>query len=303
MTTAHMTETKPFGSMLTAMVTPFDSDGAVDYDGVARLAEYLVDLGNDGIVVNGTTGESATTTDEEKDRILRTVIATVGGRATILAGTGTNSTAHSIELSEAAASAGADGLLLVAPYYNKPPQAGVVAHYRAIADSTELPVLLYDIPGRTGIEISRESYQQLAEHPRIKAVKDATANVEKAALVMRETGLAWYSGDDGLNLAYLAVGGVGFVSVIGHLVADRMAEQIKAHDSGDLTRARELNFALAPVAEGVFRTQGVILAKAALNHLGLPAGPVRLPLVDATPEQFDTLRRDLAEGQVSGFAS
>ncbi len=288
----------PFGRVLTAMVTPFTPEGTLDLDGAAGLAAALVDAGNDGLVVSGTTGESPTTSDAEKEALLHAVLDAVGDRATVLTGVGTNDTAHSVELARTAEKAGAHGLLVVTPYYSKPPQAGLLAHFRAIADATGLPNLLYDIPGRTGTAIEQETLVALAEHPRIVAVKDASGDLAKASWTTARTDLAWYSGEDVLNLPLLAVGGVGVVSVIGHLVAARLGEMIRAYESGDVAKARELNRGMLPVCRGIFRTQGVITTKAALAMLGLPGGPVRPPLIDATPEQRETLRTDLLEGSV-----
>src|SRR3954470_19411617 len=209
----------PFGRMLTAMVTPMTADGAVDYDGAARLAAHLVDQQrNDGLVVSGTTGESPTTTDAEDERLLRTVIDAVGDRAVVIAGVGTNNTVHTLKLAAQAERAGADGLLVVTPYYNKPPQDGLVRHFTTVADATGLPVMLYDIPGRTGTAIATETLLRLAEHPRIVAVKDAKGDLFAASSVMAQTDLVFYSGDDALNLPWLSVGAAGFVSVVGHVV-------------------------------------------------------------------------------------
>lgn len=291
----------PFGAVLTAMVSPFRADGTVDLDGAAALADHLVTLGNDGLVVNGTTGESPTTSDAEKRELVRVVAAAVGQRATVIAGCGTNNTAHSIELARQAADAGAVGLLAVTPYYSKPPQAGVLAHFRALADAVDLPLMLYDIPGRSATTLEDDTLRRLSEHPRICAVKDARGDLEAVVRIMRETDLLWYSGDDGLNLPFLSIGATGFVSVTGHLVADRLALLRTAFLAGEVEEARKINESLQPVSTGVFRTQGVIMAKAALNQLGLPAGPVRLPLVEATPAQILTLRRDMADGGVAGF--
>lgn len=289
----------PFGRSLTAMVTPMTEDRAVDYAGAARLAGYLVaDMRSDGLVVSGTTGESPTTSDEEKDRLLRTVIEAVGDRASVLAGVGTNDTAHTCELARQAEAAGADGLLVVTPYYNKPPQNGLVAHFTAVADATGLPVMLYDIPGRTGIPIATESLLQLARHPRIVAVKDAKADFGAGSLVMAATDLAFYSGDDMLNLPWLALGAAGFVSVVSHVVGDRLREMTDAYLAGDVVGALAHHRELLPVFTGMFRTQGVITTKAALAMLGLPSGPVRPPLADATPAEIDRLRTDLVAGGV-----
>ncbi len=297
------TSPAPFGHMLTAMVTPFTDDGALDLDGVAALATHLVDeCGNDGLIVNGTTGESPTLRDSEKTEVLRTVLAAVGDRATVVAGSGNNDTRHTIEISRAAEAAGAHGLLLVTPYYNKPPQAGIAAHFLAVADATGLPIMTYDIPGRTGVPIEADTFARISSHPRIVANKDARADVPGAAAVIVRTGLAWYSGDDALTLPLLSVGAVGVVSVVGHVLSERIGLMMAAHRAGDVARATELNTSMIPAYVGMFRTQGVIMAKAALRELGLPAGPVRLPLVDATAEQVQTLRRDLTQAGVQGLS-
>jgi 4-hydroxy-tetrahydrodipicolinate synthase len=280
------------------MVTPFTADGALDVDGAQRLATYLVDNGNDGLVISGTTGESPTTTDEEKDRLLRAVVEAVGDRAKIVAGVGTNDTAHSIHLAQAAEKAGAHGALAVTPYYSKPPQSGLLAHVRAMADSTGLPVMLYDIPGRTATPIATETLVKLAEHPRIVAVKDAKGDFEGSSWVMARTDLAYYSGDDKNLLPLLAIGGIGVVGVPTHVVSAREGAMIRAYESGDAAEALRIHRELLPVFSGFFRTQGVILTKAALKLLGLPGGPVRLPLVDATPAEIDVLRADLAAAGV-----
>lgn len=290
----------PFGRVLTAMVTPMTSEGEVDYEGAATLASYLVDEGgNDGLVVSGTTGEAPTTTDAEKEQLLRAVLGAVGDRATVLAGVGVNDTAHTIALARSAERVGAHGLLVVTPYYNKPPQEGVERHFTAVADATGLPILMYDIPGRTGIPITTETLMRLAEHPRINGVKDAKGDIGAATWVTTHTDLAYYSGEDMYNLPLLSVGGVGFVSVVGHVVGRELREMLHAHTSGDVQRALEIHQRLLPVYIGMFRTQGAILAKAALRLLGLPAGTTRLPLVDATPEQAAQLREDLAAGLVT----
>jgi 4-hydroxy-tetrahydrodipicolinate synthase len=282
------------------MVTPMTTDGAVDYAGAAQLADYLVtQMRNDGLVLSGTTGESPTTSDAEKDRLLRTVIEAVGDRAQVVAGVGTNDTAHTCELARQAEQAGADGLLVVTPYYNKPPQQGLVAHFTAVADSTGLPVMLYDIPGRTGIPIRTESLLQLAQHPRIVAVKDAKGDLTASSLVMAATDLAYYCGDDLVNLPWLSIGACGFVSVVGHVAGDRLAEMIRAYLAGDVATALRHHRELMPVYTGIMtRTQGVITTKAALSLLGLPGGPVRLPLADATAAEVEQLRTDLVAGGV-----
>jgi 4-hydroxy-tetrahydrodipicolinate synthase len=288
----------PFGRVLTAMVTPFTADGDLDLDGAQRLAVHLVDAGNDGIIVNGTTGESPTTSDAEKAQLVRAVVEAVGDRAHVVAGAGTNDTRHSLELAREAERAGAHGLLAVTPYYSKPPQEGLYRHFTAIADATGLPVMLYDIPGRSGVPINTETIVRLAEHPRIVANKDAKGDLGRASWAIASSGLAWYSGDDMLNLPLLSVGAVGFVSVVGHVVAPELRAMLEAHLSGDVTKATEIHQKLLPVFTGMFRTQGVITTKAALALQGLPAGPLRMPLVELTPEETEQLRRDLAAGGV-----
>ena len=296
---AARSERVPFGRMLTAMITPMTGEGAVDYDGAARLAEYLVtEMRNDGLVISGTTGESPTTSDAEKARLLHAVLDAVGDRATIVAGVGTNDTAHTCELARQAEEAGAHGLLVVTPYYNKPPQHGLVAHFTAVADATGLPVLVYDIPGRTGTAIATETLVQLSAHPRIVAVKDAKGDFGASSVVMAATNLAFYSGDDMLNLPWLSVGAVGFVSVHGHLVGDRLHEMIDSYVAGDVDTALAIHRELLPVYTGMTRMQGTVSTKAALAMLGLPGGPVRPPLADATTAEAERLRTDLVAGGV-----
>jgi 4-hydroxy-tetrahydrodipicolinate synthase len=288
----------PFGRMLTAMITPFTADGALDLDGAQRLAAYLVDAGNDGLIVNGTTGESPTTSDEEKSRLVRAVVEAVGDRAHVVAGVGTNDTRHSVHLARAAEQSGAHGLLTVTPYYNKPTQEGLRQHFTAIADATGLPVMLYDIPGRSGVPINTDTMVRLAEHPRIVANKDAKGDLGRASWAIATTGLAWYSGDDMLNLPLLSVGAVGFVSVVGHVVTPELRSLVEAYVSGDVAKATEIHQRLLPVFTGMFRTQGVITSKAALGFQGLPSGPLRLPLVGLAEEEAEQLRRDLKAGGV-----
>ncbi|OON76471.1 4-hydroxy-tetrahydrodipicolinate synthase [Streptomyces tsukubensis] len=288
----------PFGRVLTAMVTPLTADGALDLDGAQRLAAHLVDAGNDGLVINGTTGESPTTGDAEKTELVRAVLDAVGDRAHIIAGVGTNDTRHSVELARSAAEAGAHGLLTVTPYYNKPPQEGLYRHFTAIADSTDLPVMLYDIPGRSGVPINTETLVRLAEHPRIVANKDAKGDLGRAAWAIARSGLAWYSGDDMLNLPLLSVGAVGFVSVVGHVVTPELRSMLDAHLSGDVQKATEIHQKLLPVFTGMFRTQGVITTKAALALQGLPGGPLRLPMIELSAEETAQLKIDLAAGGV-----
>ena len=275
----------------------------MDLDGAAALATYLVDrMHNTGLVVSGTTGESPTTADEEKVELLRAVVGAVGDRAHVVAGVGNNDTLHTVEIAQQATRAGADALMVVTPYYNRPPQEGVAQHFLTIADATDLPIITYDIPKRTGTAIETETLVRIAQHPRIVANKDAKGDLEAAQWVIRRTGLPWYSGDDALNLPVLSVGAVGAISVAGHFVGDRIEAVRKAFLAGRVTDAIRLNSDLLPVYSGIFRTAGVILTKAGLNEQGLPAGPVRLPLVNATPEQIAVLRRDFAESGVPGFA-
>ena len=284
----------PFGRMLTAMVTPFTAAGDLDLDTAVALAERLVAQGNDGLVLNGTTGESPTTTRAEKADLVRAVVDAVGDRAHVLGGVGTNDTAATVELARDAEKAGASGLLAVTPYYSKPPDAGLVAHFQRVASSTALPVMLYDIPGRTGTALSHAVLVALAEHPQIVAVKDAKDDLLATARLLAETDLAVYSGTDALNLPLLSIGAGGFVSVVSHVVTPQLVELLRAYDVGEVARARDVHVGLQPVYAGMFRTQGVILAKAALALAGTPVGPVRLPLVDATDEQVARLRDDLS---------
>lgn len=284
---------RPFGRLLTAMVTPFHPDGSLDAPGAARLATYLVDeQGNDGLVVSGTTGESPTTSDAEKETLLRAVVEAVGDRAHVIAGVGTYDTRHSVELARAAEKAGAHGLLAVTPYYSRPPQAGLIRHFTAIADATSLPVMVYDIPVRTGTPIMTDTLFRLGEHERIVAVKDAKAEIAETSRLTRDSGLAFYSGDDKNTLPYLSVGAVGVVGVPTHLFGTATKEMILAFEAGDHAGALRRHQDLLPVFLGFFRTQGVILTKAALRAQGLPAGPVRSPLVDATEAEIAQLRAD-----------
>jgi 4-hydroxy-tetrahydrodipicolinate synthase len=291
-----------FGTVLTAMVTPFTSDGTkIDYDAAAKLANDLIDLGNNGLVVNGTTGESPTTDEHEKLELLKVVIDAVGNRAKVVAGAGSNDTAHSVLLAKDAQKAGAHGLLVVTPYYNKPPQAGIYAHMVAVADSTDLPVMIYDIPGRSGVAINNDTMLQLAQHPKIIANKDAKGDTWAASQIMAQSDLAYYSGDDPLNLALLAIGAVGVVSVTGHIVADRHKLMVEAMQNNDVKTAREINRSLVPITEGIMtRAGGAIMVKAALDQLGRTGGgSLRLPLIPATDDQRRVLKEDLIKGGFS----
>jgi 4-hydroxy-tetrahydrodipicolinate synthase len=280
------------------MVTPFTADGDLDLAGAQQLATHLVDAGNDGIVVNGTTGESPTTSDTEKAQLVRAVAEAVGDRACVVAGVGTNDTRHSAELARQAEQAGAHGLLTVTPYYSKPSQEGLRRHFATVADATGLPVMLYDIPGRSGVPLDTETIVRLAEHPRIVANKDAKGDLGAAGWALHRSGLAWYSGDDMLNLPLLSIGAVGFVSVVGHLVTPELRAMLDAYTDGDVAKAAEIHQRLLPVFTGMFRAQGVMTTKAALALRGLPAGPLRLPLTELDPEATERLRKDLADGGV-----
>lgn len=285
----------PFGRLLTAMVTPFRVSGEVDLETAAELAAYLVDeQRNDGLVVNGTGGEAPTTTDTEKADLVRAVVDAVGDRARIVAGVGTFDTAHTIHLAEQAAKSGAHGLLVVTPYYSKPPQAGLLAHFRAVADATELPTLVYDIPGRTGTPVATDTLLRLAEHDRIVGVKDAKGDFTASAEVLAKTNLAYYSGSDAETLPLLSVGAVGVVGTSTHFSGPGTLAMIEAYERGDVVEALRLHRQLLPIYTGIFRTQGAILVKAGLALRGRPAGPVRPPLVDATEQEIAALRDDLA---------
>jgi 4-hydroxy-tetrahydrodipicolinate synthase len=289
----------PFGRLMTAMITPMAPDGAVNYDGAARLAAHLVaDMRHEGLVVNGTTGEAPTTTDEEKARLLRVVLDAVGDRAKVVAGVGTNITSHTIKLAREAQDAGAHGLLVVTPYYNKPAQDALAAHFTAVADSTDLPVLIYDIPGRAGTAVKTETLIKLAAHPKIIGVKDAKDDFGATSHVLAATGLVYYSGTDMLNLPLLSVGACGFISVVGHVVGDRLWEMIEAFDAGRTADAARIHKDLLPVYDGIFRNQGVVMSKAALDMLGLPGGMVRQPLLPASGAERQRLREDLTAGGV-----
>ncbi|WP_019137490.1 4-hydroxy-tetrahydrodipicolinate synthase [Cellulomonas massiliensis] len=286
---------RPFGAVLTAMVTPMRTDGAVDFDTTVRLARHLVDHGHDGLVLHGTTGESPTTHTPEKAEVIRAVVDAVGDRATILAGAGSNDTLHAIRMAEQAAEAGAHGLLVVAPYYSRPSQQGVVRHVTAVADSTDLPVMLYDVPGRTAVRLAPATIEAIAAHEKVVAVKDATGDVVAAARAIERTGLAYYAGDDSMLLPLLAVGGVGIVSVVGHVAGERLAALVRAWDARDTAEALRLFRSLLPAVEAVngagFQT---VHAKAALEVLGvLPNRHVRLPLVPAGDDELDAIRAQL----------
>ncbi|HJR19347.1 MAG TPA: 4-hydroxy-tetrahydrodipicolinate synthase [Actinomycetota bacterium] len=283
------------GRVITAMATPFAKDGSLDLDGAARLARHLVDHGSDGLVIAGTTGESPTLTHEEKRDLWTAVAEAIKGTAPMIAGTGTYSTKESIELTETAREAGADAILVVTPYYSKPPQSGLAAHFKAIAAATDLPIILYDIPGRTAKKIEHPTLLELAKVPNIVGVKDAAADLAGTGKLAAEApAFKIWSGDDALTLSMLAVGAVGVVSVASHLVGHRIREMIAAHDKGDVEGAAQINRELVPLFEALFITANPIPLKAALEMVGLPAGPVRLPLVDATKEERDRVSSALA---------
>ena len=277
---------RPFGRVLTAMITPFDRDGGLDLDKAQELANRLVDLGHDGLVVNGTTGESPTTTESEKVDLVRAVVDAVGDRATVVSGAGSYDTAHSVRQVQLIEKAGAHGVLTVTPYYSRPPQAGVYAHFIAVADATGLPVMLYDIPPRTIVPIEVDTLRRLAEHPRIVAVKDAKGDLLAGSEVLSSTDLAYYSGDDPLNLPWLTLGAAGMVSVIGHVVGDRLRAMVDAVEADDLAAARAVHMELLPLHRAMSSIGGgVIFAKTALRLTGLDVGDPRLPLPAATTDQ------------------
>ena len=294
--TASTPAAAAFGRVLTAMATPFRADGSLDLAAAQRLATHLVDHGQDGLVVSGTTGESPTTSDDEKDRLLRAVVEAVGDRARVVAGSGTNDTHHTVELSQAAEKAGAHALLLVTPYYNRPPQEALVRHFEAAANAVGLPVMLYDIPGRTGTPIEFDSLVRLAGHERILGVKDAKGDLFQGSRVMAETDLVYYSGDDAMNLAWLTHGATGVVSVVGHVHGDDYAAMVAAVDAGDLATALGLHRRLIPSVRAIMdrSSQGAIRVKAALQLLGvIPERTVRPPLLDAGDAEVDLLREAL----------
>ncbi|OYN82847.1 4-hydroxy-tetrahydrodipicolinate synthase [Mycolicibacterium sphagni] len=298
MSTSGVDVSAQLGTVLTAMVTPFKPDGTLDTVAAARVATHLVDTGCDGLVLSGTTGESPTTTDQEKLALLRAVLDAVGDRARVIAGVGTYDTAHSVHLAKTAAAEGAHGLLVVTPYYSRPPQAGLVAHFTTVADATDLPVLLYDIPPRSIIPIEWDTMRTLAAHPNIVAVKDAKADLHGGAQIMAETGLAYYSGDDALNLPWLAMGAVGFVSVWGHVAASQLRDMLTAFNSGDIATARKIAVTLAPLNAAQTRLGGVTFAKEGLRLQGIEVGDPRLPQLPATSEQLDELAADLRAAAV-----
>lgn len=298
MSTSGFDARAQLGTVLTAMVTPFDADGRLDIPTAIRVATYLVDSGCDGLVVSGTTGESPTTTDDEKRALLAAVLDAVGDRARIIAGAGSYDTAHSVHLAKTCAAEGAHGLLVVTPYYSRPPQSGLIAHFSAVADATDLPVVLYDIPPRSMVPIEWDTLRTLAAHPNIVAVKDAKGDLHGAAQIMAETGLVYYSGDDALNLPWLAVGAIGFISVWGHVAAGQLRDILTAFNSGDVATARKISVTLGPLNAAQSRLGGVTMSKAGLRLLGLEVGDPRLPQMSATPEQLDQLAAEMRAAAV-----
>ena len=290
-----VTDPQPFGSLLTAMVTPMHDDGRVDLDCAAALAVHLVDRGHDGLVLNGTTGEAPTTHAAEKADLVRAVVAAVGDRAVVLAGAGSNDTQHAVRMAEHAAEAGAHGLLVVSPYYSRPSQRGIQQHTLAVADATDLPVMLYDVPARTGVRYSRETLRVVAEHERIVAIKDATGDTQAAVSAIAETGLAWYCGDDGLLLPFLAVGAVGLVSMAGHLVGPELARTIADFERGDLAAARAGFRSALPAIDLIGGSgNGALRAKLTLALTGvIPTAAMRLPQTAADDAEVAEVRAGL----------
>ncbi|HWS57835.1 MAG TPA: 4-hydroxy-tetrahydrodipicolinate synthase [Actinotalea sp.] len=286
------TPERPFGALLTAMVTPMADDGSLDLAAAVRLATHLVDHGHDGLVLNGTTGEAPTTHAPEKADLIRAVVEAVGDRAVVVAGAGSNDTAHAARMAEQAAEAGAHGLLVVTPYYSRPSQEGVYRHTVTVADATDLPVMLYDVPGRTVVRYAPATLERLASHDRVVAVKDATGDVQAALRAIERTGLAWYSGDDGLLLPFLAVGAVGLVSMTGHLVGDELAGVIRAFDAGDVASARARFLGLLPAIDLICGSgNGALRSKLTLTLLGLlPGDAMRLPQVAADAAEVAEVR-------------
>jgi 4-hydroxy-tetrahydrodipicolinate synthase len=286
-----------FGSVLTAMVTPFRDDYALDLDGSQELAVYLLDHGSDALVIAGSTGEAPTLTSEEKAELFRACVEAARGKGQIICGTGTYSTEESLELTRVATEAGADGILLVTPYYNKPPQRGLVAHFTKVAGSTDLPVLVYNIPGRTATRIEHDTLLELSAVPNIVGVKDSTGDLDAISKLVREAppGFEVYSGDDWATFASACLGAVGVISVAAHIVGERISEMLELAFSGDVPAARKIHEELSPVFAAMFITSNPIPLKTALELVGRPAGPPRLPLVPATADERDRIRRALED--------
>ena len=287
-----------FGSLITAMVTPFREEGhALDVDGAQRLASHLLDTGSDAIVVAGSTGESPTLTYKEKAELFRAIGEVTKGRGKLICGTGTYSTAETLELTAAAEKVGADGIVVVTPYYNKPPQRGLIAHFERVADATELPIIVYNIPGRTATRIEHETLLELAERPTIVAVKDSTGDFQGVSRLMAEAppDFEVYSGDDWATFGYVCLGAVGIVSVASHLVGPQIRQMIELIQTGDVPAARKIHEDLSPLFNALFITSNPIPLKAALEMIGLPAGVPRLPLVPATAEERTRVRKALED--------
>lgn len=287
---------KDFGRVITAMVTPFHEDGSVNYEGAAELARHLVANGSDGLVVAGSTGEAATMTAEEKLKLFEVVLEAVGDRASVIAGTGSNDTMASVKFTQAAEKVGVHGALVVGPYYNKPTQEGFYQHFKTIAEATSLPIMLYNVPGRTASNIAPETVARLAEIPNIVAIKEASGNIEQATEIIRVTPADFkvYSGDDAMTLPLLAVGGEGIVSVAGHVVGNQIQAMIQAFLAGDIKKAQEINLAILPVFKAMFIVTNPIPVKTSVGLLGLPAGPLRLPLTAADDAVVAKLKAVLA---------
>lgn len=287
--------------MVTAMVTPMRENGSIDYDGLQNLAVYLADHGHDGLLVNGTTGESPTTTDDEDYNAVQAVVEAVGHRVKVMAGCGTNDTEHSARAAREMVARGAHSLLVVTPYYNKPPQDCILDHFRAVAEAGgQTPVMLYDIPGRTGTALSTDTIRRAAEIDQVRAVKDAKGDFFEASRLMAETDLLWYSGDDVVNLVHLAQGATGLVSVVGHVAGKQYAEMIACVDRGDLRRAREIHTQLIPAVDAIMHvSQGAIQAKAAMKLLGvIESDRLRMPLRQGPAEHLERLRAGLTAARL-----
>jgi 4-hydroxy-tetrahydrodipicolinate synthase len=286
-----------FGRVMTAMITPFDQTGAVNYPEVERLAAHLADQGTDTLVVCGTTGESPTLTWDEEFALFKVVQSAVSGKAKVMAGTGSNSTTEAISATQKAAALGLDGSLQVVPYYNKPPQEGLYQHFKAIAQATDLPIMLYNVPGRTSQNLLPETVARLAEVPNIVAIKEASGNLDQVSLVRRLTPSTFdiYSGDDTLTLPILAVGGCGVVSVASHLVGPALQEMIQSFEAGQNEKARQIHLQLLPLSKALFSTTNPIPVKQAMALLGWQVGQCRLPLGEAPADTVDLLKAALQE--------
>jgi len=294
------TEKREWGRVITAMVTPLDSQRNVDFGQAGKLAQRLIDSGTDTILVGGTTGESPTLTDNERVRLVEAVLDAIGDKAPVIAGTGTNSTAASVALTKQAEALGAHGAMLVAPYYNKPPQNGLYAHFRTVAEATRLPVMVYNVPGRTSVNITPETMGRLAEIENIVALKEAGGSADQASEMVRAVRgkLRVYSGDDSLTLPMMAVGAYGVVSVVSNVAGRLVADMVKAFAAGETARATELHLQLLPLFKGLFLTTNPIPVKAALRLQGFDAGGLRLPLIEATEEQVAAVRQAMVEAGV-----